>query len=319
MSINKNVVNLIKIFFKLLVTITLILWLSSRFPLSEIYLTLLKTDGRYYILAVFVNVITILIQGHKWHYINRMLGIQMDYRKTHYNNWVSNFYGFFTPGKLGGDAYRFVSIRKNSNTNLSAFSSTVIEKLSTLYIVFVIGAFSMLLINDSSFNRNLIVFLLVVSIVMVCLLMILRKLIGRTLKTIEYKINNIKMKKIIEVTSNIFLNDNIGRVCINIFGYSVLFQIVSAVIVYLCSKSLSIELNFLEILLVFSISTLVTALPISISGIGVRESIYVLVLKNFGIASTDAFTLSLLVFSSGLITVLIGGLMEIRDKLFKHV
>lgn len=315
-SIFKN--NSFKVVFRLLVTVSLLIYAFSKFSIAESITVIKSANFSWLGVALLLNVITVLLQGHKWFYINRYLGINIPYARTQQLNWISNFYGFFTPGKLGGDAYRFISLNKNSATTgkIVSLTSTMIEKLSTLYAVFMLGALSAFYVNQlySDIELSPLIYLFIISTIVILIAVIFYKRIGINLNKAVHYFQNSRIKKILELLSKLFNGKNMFKTVLVVFLYSLAYQLVSSVIVYACSISLSMQFNYIDILLVFSISTLVTALPISISGIGVRETIYITLLGLMGEGSVSSLSLSVLVFLSGMFIVMLGGIISICLK-----
>lgn len=309
---NKNISNILKI----LVTFGLLIYAFSKFSITDSIEVIKSANFSWFGIALLLNIITVLLQGHKWHYINRYLGLDIPYIETQKLNWISNFYGFFTPGKLGGDAYRYISLNRNPSNSSKAISfiSTVIEKLSTLYAVFMLGALSAFYVDYvySDIELSLLIYLFIISVFIILLVFIFYKQIKGWINNVQMQ--NKWIKKVIGLLELIFDQQNLRKTSFIVFIYSLTYQIVSSVIVYVCSIALSMNISFFDILLVFSISTLVTALPISISGIGVRETIYITLLGAMGEGSTSSLSLSILVFLSGLFIVLLGGIVSLRKK-----
>ncbi len=72
------------------------------------------------------------------------------------------------------------------------------------------------------------------------------------------------------------------------------YQVLVVLEVWLLAEALSLDLSYALIGVITPIVLLVTALPISVGGLGVRELGYVAALASVGIDSADAATLSLL-------------------------
>jgi glycosyltransferase 2 family protein len=77
---------------------------------------------------------------------------------------------------------------------------------------------------------------------------------------------------------------------------------------------LRIHLPFSYFLILFPIVYLATVLPISIGGIGVREGVLVYFLSQSGVPTSDAISLSFLVYMNRMISALIGGGIQLMDK-----
>jgi hypothetical protein len=84
----------------------------------------------------------------------------------------------------------------------------------------------------------------------------------------------------------------------------------------LLARALSIELPFAAFGWMRSVSAVVTLIPISISGLGLREGTTVALLAERGVPHTPAFAFSLLVFGVTILAIgLVGGLLELTHWL----
>lgn len=82
------------------------------------------------------------------------------------------------------------------------------------------------------------------------------------------------------------------------FGYSLVIQIIGFFSVYLLARGLTIPVDFLSIVLFLPIIIILTLLPVSISGLGVREGAFVFFFGAIGVEAQQALALSLLWFLS---------------------
>ena len=95
-------------------------------------------------------------------------------------------------------------------------------------------------------------------------------------------------------------------------GFGVSGNILVAFAAYLLCLALRIDLNIIDCLVLIPPVILITTIPISIAGWGVREGAMVAVLAYAGVSEGDAFILSLLLGISILIASLPGGLIWIK-------
>lgn len=104
-----------------------------------------------------------------------------------------------------------------------------------------------------------------------------------------------------------------------VFGTA--FQLADLLCTYVIAVALGIELGISGLLIALPLAYLVTALPISPAGLGVREAAFAFTLSHFGVSSSDAAFLALGAFSVRLAVGLLGGaqqLMQGAYKLNKH-
>ena len=95
---------------------------------------------------------------------------------------------------------------------------------------------------------------------------------------------------------------------------SIGFQGVDILASYCFVLGLRIELPFSYFLVLFPIVYLVTVLPISLGGLGVRESILVYFLHQAGVTASDAVSLSFLIYFNRVFAALIGGGSQVFSK-----
>jgi hypothetical protein len=99
---------------------------------------------------------------------------------------------------------------------------------------------------------------------------------------------------------------------VNVIVMSIIVHLLGVLAYFLITLALAIDVSMITIGWVRSVVILLTMLPISVSGFGVREGAFILLLKPYGVAGDKALALSFLVFATTLLFVgLIGGLLKI--------
>jgi uncharacterized membrane protein YbhN (UPF0104 family) len=78
---------------------------------------------------------------------------------------------------------------------------------------------------------------------------------------------------------------------------SFLFQLLIAAQYFLVARDLKLDVGFGPLLAVVSLVTLLTILPISLNGLGLREGGFVYLLGQVGVKSHEAIALSLIVYA----------------------
>jgi uncharacterized membrane protein YbhN (UPF0104 family) len=96
-------------------------------------------------------------------------------------------------------------------------------------------------------------------------------------------------------------------------GVSLLVQMVYILVWYILALAVRIEVPFLALLVFVPFVSLAAMLPITLSGLGVREGVWALLLAPVGIPVADAIRFSLLYYGCGLLLGLIGGILFISS------
>ena len=78
--------------------------------------------------------------------------------------------------------------------------------------------------------------------------------------------------------------------------------------------AIQLPVKFSDLLLFVPLLYLAILLPLSVNGIGIRESVFVLFAASWGITSADAVAFSLTVFALNLAGSLIGGVIYWFDR-----
>jgi uncharacterized protein (TIRG00374 family) len=100
------------------------------------------------------------------------------------------------------------------------------------------------------------------------------------------------------------------------FLYSIVIQLSVIFTVYILASGMGLDIPFFTFVVFLPIIFIVTLIPVSISGIGLREGAFVLLFGIIGLAPDKAMTLSLIWF----ISVVIGSLWGLVEYLrFKHL
>ena len=95
---------------------------------------------------------------------------------------------------------------------------------------------------------------------------------------------------------------------------SFLFQVGMAWINDLLFRSFGIDVSFLHLLVIITLISVITMIPVSLNGLGVREARYVLFFQSIGVPDGIALSVSLLFFFLVTISSLIGGIFWLMER-----
>jgi uncharacterized protein (TIRG00374 family) len=105
------------------------------------------------------------------------------------------------------------------------------------------------------------------------------------------------------------LTDNKSIILLVVVSIGV--HLCSVVAVYFFGRTLDTDISFLAIFFTVPIVSVLTIIPISVGGWGVREMIFIFILSGFGVATEDSFALSVAYGACLLIASLVGGILWI--------
>jgi uncharacterized protein (TIRG00374 family) len=90
---------------------------------------------------------------------------------------------------------------------------------------------------------------------------------------------------------------------------SVANSLCTIVVTYLAARSIGVEIDPIYFFIFMPIIWIIMTIPISLSGLGVREGAFVFFFSQVGVAPTDAVAISLLYYSYNVIIGAVGGLL----------
>ncbi|ACD84225.1 lysylphosphatidylglycerol synthase transmembrane domain-containing protein [Candidatus Methylacidiphilum infernorum] len=96
--------------------------------------------------------------------------------------------------------------------------------------------------------------------------------------------------------------------------YSFASHASTLVMAYFATRSLHLDIPFLFLASILAIVSVLISIPVTISGLGVREGLIVVFFQLLGIKVEPALSFSLLVFAMSLFWSLIGGIVYLRYK-----
>lgn len=226
---------------------------------------------------------------------------------------AANFLGFVFPSSAGSDVVKVVG--------LSRYIDNAAEALSSLFIFRVMGyvlLFAIALVAATLFSHRLpdeplieaISLALVIGFVAGGAAVIFARPALGVAKKILTNLNMpgvySKLKELYESLS--FYIRHEGAMTKALAG-SFFMQVDRIVYVYIIALALGLDVDAVALCVFVPIITAMTMLPVSISGIGVREGAYVVLFGYVGLSAGQALSLSICGFALDIAYVLIGGLV----------
>jgi uncharacterized membrane protein YbhN (UPF0104 family) len=209
------------------------------------------------------------------------------------------FINTFGLGTVGGDVARALLLKPDEGQRLGAFSSVIADRVHGLAVLLIIGAIAVLVIQPKIFGsfENL---LAIVGIICTILGWFYCP------KIITWACSKISLP---QVPSGIFSTFTLTSPnLLKATALSASMHLLHILMYYLLARSLSIEIPFSYLCIVVPIVNVASSLPISVNGIGVRESLLVLLLSESAIVSISTETAFLTGVLFTLIVTIVSGI-----------
>jgi len=299
---------LIKILKKILplIGISIFFYLIISIGPGKILSTFLEIPSFIFILIAAFIIIRILLNNYIWQLILRKQKISIGYIKSLKILLIGSFYGYITPGGFGTFA-KVLYLKEETKEPtgklfINLFAKSAIDALS-YYLIIIVAAF----IFVKQYPETFLLVLLYVSFSTSLFLYFVKKERGE--KTFNLLIKYFvpkKLKDYLTRLSKTFYNDFPRiRDFILPFILCVFVQIIIYTQLYIVALSLEIEIPFLIFIVLYTIASIIAIIPISIGGLGTRETALVLLFTPFGVAADKIVALSL---ANYILSVLLLGL-----------
>jgi len=196
------------------------------------------------------------------------------------------------------------------------------DRISGFVALIMLGFFGIIITNSNIFNYSKIlsIYLFFLLSILFILFLFNEKIVTK-IKKLYCKMQSNDNYEQINKTANKVINlifaykGAYKTLGVSLF-YGLLFQAVNTLSTYFLVLSIGLNLNFIDLLWINALVSIIIATPITILGLGLREGSFVYLLGLLGILNIQALSFSLLAsfvyFAGGLI----GGVFELYEFIF---
>ena len=250
------------------------------------------------------------ISSWKWKMLLASDGVQVPMGRLLSSYLIATFFNLFMPSSIGGDAYRVVDTGRHGGSAKS-FASVFADRLTGFLALAIWG----LLFSGIGWSRlpdkrilwlPALVFGLMAAMVFA---LVQRRMLVAVLRA--FRIDRLaKLDAFIHrVLDSMAAYHGDRKLMAKVFGISLFFQMMAITIIFCISKAMGWQVPFIYFCIFVPLITLGEALPISIFGIGVRDSLYVFFFAQGGATREQALSMALVYVLITLVYSLVGGIL----------
>ncbi len=285
--------------------LALLALLIVRLDTNEIRVVLRTADWRLVAVGVVLVLPLMEFKTLRWQGILHAQGIRMGALPALLAYLGSMFIGFLTPGRLG-EFIKAVHVKRDCGVPLAqGFSSVLADRLFDLYALITVGSLALAsLALDAS---EIVLVIGSVALLSVPLVLFLHPVTFRWIVRVGLHFGKLGARFVVEdgilpqIRAGLVVLRwpwNAAALVLTVCAYSTYFGIS-----YLLARALDLPVGFVPVMFAVALGSLVTLIPVSISGLGTREAAIIAYLDTVGVAPEAAISFSLLVF----VTFYIGG------------
>ncbi len=300
---------------KLAVTIGLVAFYLSRQSISDIQDVLQNPHWGWLLTALGVYAVSAFGGALQWSWILKANGIVAPRRELQRLYFIGLFFNNFLPANIGGDAYKIVDLGRRENRPLGVFCSTLLDRLigltalTSLAVVFLtLAAVRRIALPTSA----LLLIPVTLALVMLLALLLSRRL-GTSLPALFQRWGWIRLGNwLSRVSAELALFRSRVRWLNLIFLFSVLVQFLRMVTHLLVAYGLGLTLTsdqMVQLMVLVPMLALSLILPITINGIGLRESVAAQLLVFCGLAASEVVAMEAVAYLVQVIFSLQGGVL----------
>ena len=274
-------------------------WLLSKVDLLDILEHWRETNWILLVTsAVTLHVVFVVLKSIRLKIILKHYGIEKSVAWLTIIQFRGNFVKNFIPGGFTGDIYKTYAIIKDGDVSQNAISTVLMEKtfgISALLLLSLSSLFYGLYWLKEPVFRQIQSPVLIASGSFFALIMLIYFLFKTEILNFAFRKYNPLMKFIdsLRQITGIFSD---YHVLLQIVILSFLIQFVLISWYWAVATIIELKISFLIFLAIIPIVEILVTLPISIGGIGVRESVLIILLGPFGVSLEEAISFSMLSF-----------------------
>lgn len=251
-----------------------------------------------------------LTSAWKWLYLLRMREPTVPARPVLKIFFISTFFGYLLPSSIGGDALRIVSYSRIRGDLAGSASSVVIDRVYGTLALFLVSALAIIPVYGSAIPapEAILFWIITAGAFLAAIVLSSRRVytfVVRLLKLEGATGLRARLHKLLAAFSS-FLHRK-GQL-VGIFCISLGVQLLRVFIVLFLGMSLGLQIDPLVYFIYVPIITVITFLPFTIAGTGIREALFVYFFARpeVGVANALCISLSLLYFSMGIVATMPG-------------
>ncbi len=311
-----------KVFIRAGITLGLLVFLAYQMDLRKLWAILVSASPWLVLLGTLVHLLGVLLSVARWRTILVNFDIHIDYSPLAKITFIGFFFNLFLPSGIGGDFFRAYYLSKRKDRGMSTtLTTTLLERSGGLCALLVIGtlfaAFQDLQVEGVQLFH---VFLVLITLYLLGNLMLFHGWIHRQISSFLKKrsLEHVEAKMELVYNGLNALRGNRRSILVALF-LSLLIQFITVVVVWIAALAIEIEAPFRIFMIFVPLINLSIMVPLTINGIGLRESLFYLLFSQIGLPVETSVSLSLVTFSIYLLTAIPGLIIYSLYKKEEHL
>lgn len=281
---------------RLLVSATLLAWLAWRTEWAQVAEAFAHMRLEYWLAALGLYLASQVASSLRWQALARPLGFDLPWYRYAAYYFVGMFFNLFLPTSVGGDVLRAWYLDGGSGRRLAAFLSVVADRLSGLLVLLVLACLAVLAAPVP-----------LPPWIPLCVGLTTAGAVGGLLALPVLARWTGRLERAGRLAEGTRLYLRRPRLLMETAGLALLVQAANVLLVWMIGLAVAAPVPAAYYWVLVPMVTLLTMLPISLNGMGIREGGTALFLAPLGVGEGTALTLALLWFAVFAAAGLLGG------------
>ena len=252
----------------------ILIYILSTLQYSRIFYILKEINFFYLFLHMFSFFIYFFLKVYRFYFILDRYSHKASFFTVFGATIEAQYFGFVTPSRIG-ESIKIVFLEAKAGIPKKISLMTyVYDRFQDLYFMSLLGLLGFIFILKLPINKYLLVFAVCMLIVFLVKNLILKR-IAKKFKIDKFSILSLKSDFYLFFQNNLIF----------------LFFFLEF---YFSALSLGVDIDFFYLSAVAVLGSLSTLIPISVSGLGIREGIFIYYLVKIGVSKESAFLISFL-------------------------
>ena len=292
---------------KVVVSVGLLALLLWKVGWQETWATIRQIDPRYLLAAWLLYLFSMVLRAYRWQVLLRIQKLKASLSRLTALYFIGTFFNSVLPTGFGGDVVRMLELTKDSHQRTEAVGTVVVDRMCGFVVLFVMACLAL------PFSYRLIPPLVTAMILAITILTLLGVWMALSDQVWRWLCGLPLLGKVLgkpraqhfRASIAAYRTPAIGKALVA----SLVFNILLMVINYLVALGLGIRISPWYYLIFIPIISFLLTLPVSFSGLGIREGGYILLFGQAGVSSSLALAMSLCIYAMAVVTGLIGGVL----------
>ena len=249
--------------------------------------------GLWLVAGFLVSQISFYIYSWRFRKVAGLMKIKLSAVDSLRLNMQGLFYHFFLPFSAAADFAKFFKLKTHQTSKQERLKTIILDHSVGLFSLVFISGF-LLSFKEHTFEYPQINYFILVGICLTMLAIIL-----------VYKKYFVNAKEFATVNT---------REIVTIFASSIAMQTLLSLSVKLASLNLGVEISYLDILFVMSLSMIFHAVPVHLLGVGLAEIMGSALYITIGLSPIEAIQMVSILYFFRLTTAIMGGAWELLNQ-----